>query len=80
MFRLIGIVLALAIVGWLVTRQLDSARNASRSAAESAGAVGVKVDPDARPSDVATQVGKAVEAQVQGGKSRIDDVERTAGE
>lgn len=80
MFRLIGIVLALAIVGWLVTRQLDGARSASRSAAETAGAVGVAVDPDARPSDVAAQVGKAVEAQVQGGKSRVDDVERSAGE
>jgi hypothetical protein len=80
MFRLIGIVLALAIVGWLVTRQLDSARNATRSAAETAGAVGVKIDPNARPSDVAAQVGKAVEAQVQGSKSRVDDVERSAGE
>ncbi len=79
MFRLIGLVLALAIVGWLMTRQVDDVRQTTRSAAKSAGAVGIKIDDNASPRDIAAQVGKAVEIQVQGSKARVDAFENANG-
>ncbi len=79
MFRLIGLVLALAIVGWLMTRQVDDVRQTTRSAAKSAGATGIKIDDNASPSEIAAQVGKAVESQVQGSKARVDAFENANG-
>lgn len=79
MFKLIGLVLALAIVGWLMTRQVDDARQTTRGAVKAAGAAGIKIDDNARPGDIAAEVGRAVEAQVQGSKARVDAFENASG-
>ncbi|MCU0757813.1 MAG: hypothetical protein MUF07_01255 [Steroidobacteraceae bacterium] len=79
MFRWIGVLVALGLVAWLATRQLDDAGGAAARAAEDAAEVaGVEapaIDADATPSEVAGQVGAQVDAMLQAGKARVDAAE-----
>jgi hypothetical protein len=76
MFRLIGIIVAVALVAWLATRQLHDAGRETRAAAQAAGASDLRIDDNARPADVAAEVGRAVDAQVQASKQRLDAAEQ----
>jgi hypothetical protein len=80
MFRWIGVLVALGLVAWLATRQLDgagaSAARAAEQAAEVAGVEAPAIDADATPAEVAGQVGAQVDAMVQAGKARVDEAER----
>lgn len=80
MFRFIGIIIALGLVAWLTTRQVDDARNATQAAAKAAGVTGIKVDKNASPSEIAAEVGRAVEATAAESKARVDAAERAASE
>jgi len=79
MFRWIGVLVALLLVAWLSMKQLDGAGSgASKAAAEAARTAGVEpveFDEDAPPTKVAEQVGAQVDAMVQAGKARVDEVE-----
>lgn len=82
MFRWIGILIATGLVAWLSMKQLDGAGSgASKAAAEAARTAGVEpmeIDEHASPSRVAEQVGAQVEATLQAGKARVDEVEAGA--
>jgi hypothetical protein len=59
MGRLITVLITLGLVGWLVMKQLDSVSTATHSKAP--------------PREVAADVGRQVEAQLQAGKARTDE-------
>lgn len=80
MWRLIGVLIAVGLVAWLATQQLDgTGDNAAQAAAAAARAAGVDnavtIDPHASPAEVAAQVGQQIEASVAAGKARIDAFE-----
>lgn len=82
MFRWIAVLVTLLLVAWLSMKQLDGAGSgASKAAAEAARSAGVEpveIDADAPPTKVAEQVGAQVDAMVQAGKARVDEVEAEA--
>jgi hypothetical protein len=59
MGRLIAVVIALGLVGWLAMKQLNSVGSAAHSKAP--------------PREIAADVGRQVDAQVQAGKARTDE-------
>jgi hypothetical protein len=69
MFRLIGILLVVALIGMLALRQLDGANESVADAAQEAG---VELEAGAPPRDAARAVGRAVDATVAAGKARVD--------
>jgi hypothetical protein len=82
MFRWVVILIATGLVAWLAMTQLDGAGSgASKAASEAARTAGVEpieIDAHASPSEVAGQVGAQVDAMLQAGKARVDEVEREA--
>lgn len=70
MFRLIGILLALALVAWLALRQVDDTNDALADAAESAG---VEVDRDASPRENVEAIGRQVDANIAASKRAVDE-------
>lgn len=70
MLRLIGILLALALVAWLALRQVEDTNDALADAAETAG---VEVDRNATPRENVEAIGREVDATIAAGKRSIDD-------
>lgn len=69
MFRILGLLITLALVAWLSMKQFSDVGDTTRDAAAAAG---VELDEDTPPSDVARQVGAQVDATVAASKARLD--------
>ena len=69
MFRIIGVLITLALVAWLSMKQFGAVGDSTRDAAAAAG---VELEADTQPTDVARQVGAQVDASVAASKARLD--------
>lgn len=69
MFRIIGVLITLALVAWLSMKQFGAVGDSTRDAAATAG---VEFEADTQPTDVARQVGAQVDATVAASKARLD--------
>jgi uncharacterized protein (TIGR02588 family) len=79
MLRLIGIIIVVALIGWLALHELDATRGnvraATAEAARISGTPAVKIAADATPGETAEAVGRQAEQAIAAGKARTDAAE-----
>lgn len=72
MGRFIGLLIVVAIVAWLATREVKDTDRTVREAATAAGLKDFKPDGTQPSARISEQIGKQVESTIQSSKERID--------